>query len=143
MDLRTQLSFSSGMTKFLAGKQITLLNPSMTLNLACTSLMIRKYQRNSKNSTKKKLEKMSLTWNSNMKLKKRLTLSRLNQTSSSEIFFNIKHIKQAIKISNKSSAPGPDQITVELVENRGEQLLHCPTHLMQVIFLGTSKNPGK
>ena len=28
----------------------------------------------------------------------------LNQTSSSEIFFNIKHIKQAIKNSNKSSA---------------------------------------
>ena len=37
--------------KFLARKQITLLSPSTTLNLAYTSLMIRKYQRNSKNST--------------------------------------------------------------------------------------------
>ena len=54
----------------------------------------------------------------------------LNQTSSSEVFFNIKHIKQAIKNSNKSSAPGPDHITVELIENGGEQLFHCLTHLM-------------
>ena len=37
--------------KFLARKQITLLSPSTTLNLAYTSLMIRKYKRNSKNST--------------------------------------------------------------------------------------------
>ena len=55
----------------------------------------------------------------------------LNQTSSSEIFFNITHIKQAIKNSNKSSAPGPDCITVELMQNGGEQLFHCLTHLMQ------------
>ena len=33
---------------------------------------------------------------------------KLNQTSSSEIFFNIKHINQTIKNSNKSSSPGPD-----------------------------------
>ena len=78
---------------------ITLLSPSTTLNLACTSLMIRKYQRNSKNSTQKKLEKMSLTCDSNMKSKKRQTVLELNQTSSSEIFFNITHIKQAIKNS--------------------------------------------
>ena len=52
----------------------------------------------------------------------------LNQTSSSEIF-NITHIKQAIKNSNKSSAPGPDGITVELVQNGGGQLFHCLTHL--------------
>ena len=37
--------------KFLARKQITLLSPSTTLNLTYTSLMIRKYQRNTKNST--------------------------------------------------------------------------------------------
>ena len=37
--------------KVLARKQITLLSPSTTLNLAYTSLMIRKYQRNSENST--------------------------------------------------------------------------------------------
>ena len=37
--------------KVLGKKQITLLSPSTTLNLAYTSLMIRKYQRNSENST--------------------------------------------------------------------------------------------
>ena len=41
----------------------------------------------------------------------------LNQPSSSEIFFNITYIKQVIKNSNNSSAPGPDRITVELVQN--------------------------
>ena len=71
-----------------------------------------------------------------MKLKKRFCLE-LNQTSSSEIFFNITHIKQAIKNSNKSSAPGPDCITVELVQNGGEQLFHSLAHLMQAnYFLG-------
>ena len=39
----------------------------------------------------------------------------LNQASSSEISFNITHIKQAMKNSNKSSAPDPDFITVERV----------------------------
>ena len=34
----------------------------------------------------------------------------LNQTSSSEILFNILHINQAIKNLNKSSAPGPNRI---------------------------------
>ena len=75
MNLRTRLSSGTGMTKLSAGKQIALLSASMTLNLACTSLMIRKYQRNSKNLTQKTLEKISLTWNSQMKLKNRLTLS--------------------------------------------------------------------
>ena len=68
----------------------------------------------------------------------------LNQTSSSEIFFNITHIKQAIKKSNKSSAPGPDCITVELVQNGGEQLFHCLAHLMQAsYFLGYFPKPWK
>ena len=68
----------------------------------------------------------------------------LNQTSSSEIFFNITHIKQAIKNSNKSSARGPDCITIELVQNKGEQLFHClPISCRQVIFLGTSQNLKK
>ena len=58
----------------------------------------------------------------------------LNETSSSEIFFNITHIKQAIKNSNKSSAPGPDHITVELVQNGWEQLFYCLTHLMQASY---------
>ena len=68
----------------------------------------------------------------------------LNQTSSSEILFNIPQINQAIKNLNKSSAPGPDRITVELVENGGEQLFHCLTiSCPQVVFSGTSQNPGK
>ena len=58
----------------------------------------------------------------------------LNQTRASEIFFNITHIKQAIKNSNKNSAPGPDRITVELVQNGGEHLFHCLTHLMQASY---------
>ena len=58
----------------------------------------------------------------------------LNETSSSEIFFNITHIKQAIKNPNKSSAPGPDHITAELVQNGGEQLFYCLTHLMQANY---------
>ena len=56
---------------------------------------------------------------------------KLNQTSSSEIFFNIKHINQTIKNSNKSSSPGPDCQTVEIVRNWGEQLFHCPSYLTQ------------
>ena len=63
----------------------------------------------------------------------------LNQTSSSEIFFNITHIKQAIKNSNKNSAPGPDCITVELVH----YFTALPILCRQVIFSGTSQNPGK
>ena len=53
MNLRTQLSSGTGMTKFLAGKQITLLSPSTTLNLACTSLMNWKYQKTQKISHRK------------------------------------------------------------------------------------------
>ena len=68
----------------------------------------------------------------------------LNQTSSSKIFFKITHIKQAIKNSNKSSAPGPDQKTVELVQNGGEQLFHGLTHFMQAsYFLGYFPKPWK
>ena len=68
----------------------------------------------------------------------------LNQTSSSEIFFNIAHINQAIKNSNKNSALCPDRITVELVENGGEHLFHYLTHLMQASdFLGYFPKPWK
>ena len=67
----------------------------------------------------------------------------LNQTSSSEIF-NKKHIKLAIKNSNKNSAPGPDRITVELIENGSEQLFHCLSHIMQAsYFLGYSLKTWK
>ena len=67
----------------------------------------------------------------------------LNQTSSSEIF-NIPHINQVIKNLNKSSAPGPDRITVELVENGGEQLFHCLTNLMPAsCFLRYFPKPWK
>ena len=68
----------------------------------------------------------------------------LNETSSSEIFFNITHIKQAIKNSNKSSAPGLDRITVQLLQNGEEQLFHCLTHLMQAsYFLAYFPKPWK
>ena len=68
----------------------------------------------------------------------------LNQTSSSEILFNILHINQAIKNLNKSSAPGPNRITVELVENGGEQLFHYLTHLMPAsCFLRYFPKPWK
>ena len=68
----------------------------------------------------------------------------LNETSSSDIFFNITHIKQAIKNSNKSSAPGPDCITVELGQHVGEQLFHCLNHLLQAsYFLGYFPKPWK
>ena len=53
MNLRTQLSSGTDMTVFLAGKQITLLSPSTTLNLACTSLMNWKYQKTQKISHRK------------------------------------------------------------------------------------------
>ena len=57
MDLRTQLSFSSGMTKFLAGKQITLLNPSMTLNLGLHNLDDQKISKKLKKFHKEKTGK--------------------------------------------------------------------------------------
>ena len=75
MNLRTQLSSGTIMTKLLERKQITLLRTSTTLNLVCTLLMIRKYERNSKDFICKKLEIMSLTSNSKIKSKKRSTLS--------------------------------------------------------------------
>ena len=59
----------------------------------------------------------------------------LNQTSSSEIFFNITHLKQAIKNSNKSSISGPDCLTVQLIQNGAEQLFHYLTHLMQASWV--------
>ena len=69
---------------------------------------------------------------------------KLNESSFSEIFFHKTHIKQTIKNSNKSSAPGPDRITVELVQNGGEQLFHCLTNLMQAShFLGYFPKPWK
>ena len=72
------------------------------------------------------------------------SILELNQTSSSEIFLNITHIKQAIKNSDKSSGPGPDWINVELVQNEGEQLFPYLTHLMQAsYFLGYFPKPGK
>ena len=57
------------------------------------------------------------------------------ETYSTEIFFSHKHVKQAIKKSNKHSAPGPDRITLEIIENAGAHLIHCLTHLMQASYL--------
>ena len=51
-------------------------------------------------------------------------------------------MKQAMKNSNKSSAPGLNCITVELIENEvSSYFTALPSHA--VIFLGTSQNPGK
>ena len=91
MNLRNQLSSggSTGMTKFLAGKQITLLSPSTTMNLACISLMIRKYQRNSKNSTSyiEKIGKNKLDLEFKNEIEEEInSVLELNQARSSEIF---------------------------------------------------------
>ena len=53
-------------------------------------------------------------------------------------------MKQAIKNSNKSSSPGPICITVELVQNEGEQFFHSLNLLMQAsYFLGYFTKPWK
>ena len=96
MNLKNQLSSGTGMTKFLAGKQIS---PSATLNLACNSLMIRKYQRNSKNSTyieKIGKNKFDLEFKNEIEEEINFVLE-LNQAKSSEIFYNINHIKASHK----------------------------------------------
>ena len=100
--------------------------------------MIRKYQRNL-NSNYQIPHRKNQKNEFNLQLKHEIEeemdyVLELNQTSSSEIFFKIIHIKQAIKNSNKSSALGPDRITVVLVKNDGK-LFHWLTHLMQASYL--------
>ena len=58
-----------------------------------------------------------------------------NKLSETVVFFGKQHVKQAIKCSNINSAPGPDRITLDLIEN-GEDLLALSfTHLMQACYL--------
>ena len=53
---------------------------------------------------------------------------------SENVFFGKKHVKEAIKSSNANSAPGPDRITLDLIENGGDLLALCLTHLMQACY---------
>ena len=67
-----------------------------------------------------------------------------NMLSETVVFFGKKHVKQAIKSSNINSAPGPDQITLDLIENGGDLLALCLTHLMQACyFVGYFPRPWK
>ena len=64
--------------------------------------------------------------------------------SETVVFFGKKHVKQAIKSSNINSAPCPDRITLDLIENEGDLLALCLTHLMQACyFVGYFPRPWK
>ena len=58
-----------------------------------------------------------------------------NKLSETVVFFDKKHVKQAIKSSNINSATGPDRITLDLIENGGDILALCLTHLRQASTL--------
>ena len=97
--------FSTGMTKFLAGKQ--------------TGQHIFDDQEISEKLKKFHIEKIGKN-ESDLEFKDEIeeeidSVLELNQTSSLEIFFNIKHIKEA-------------------TENGNEQLLHCLTYLMEASY---------
>ena len=62
------------------------------------------------------------------------TILENTKASPSNIYFTEDNIKYVIKISNKNSAPGPDQITTELIEHRGETLTKSLTLLMQASY---------
>ena len=67
-----------------------------------------------------------------------------NKLSETVVFFGKQHVKQAIKSSNINSAPGPDRITLDLIENGGDLLALCLTHLMQACyFVGYFPRPWK
>ena len=53
------------------------------------------------------------------------------QIDPNSTFFSHKDVEEAIKSSNKSSAPGPDRITMDLIQNGGEQLIISLTLIMQ------------
>ena len=126
--------------KVLGGKQITLLSPS-GLHIFDDKKISEKLQK----FHIEKIGKNDFDLQFEHEIEEEIdSVLDLNQSSSSEIFFNITQIKQAIKNSNKSSAPGPDFITTELVQNVGEQLSHCLTHIMQAsYFLGYFSKPWK
>ena len=62
------------------------------------------------------------------------TILENKETSPSNICFTEDDIKYAIKISNKTSAPGLDRITTELIEHGGETLTKSITLLMQASY---------
>ena len=67
-----------------------------------------------------------------------------NKFSETVVFFGKQHVKQAIKSSNINSAPGPDTITLDLIENGGDLLALCLTHLMLACyFVGYFPRPWK
>ena len=62
------------------------------------------------------------------------TILENTKTSPSNISFTEDDIKYGIKISNRNSVPGPDRITTELIEHRGETLTKSITLLMQASY---------
>ena len=50
------------------------------------------------------------------------------------VYFAEADIEHAIKKAHKNSAPGPDRITVELIENGGDLLIKSLTILMQACY---------
>ena len=76
--------------------------------------------------------------------KKINVIMKSNKLPETVVFFGKKHVKQAIKSSNINSAPGPDRITLDLIENGGDLLALCLTHLMQACyFVGYFPRPWK
>ena len=59
--------------------------------------------------------------------KKMNEIMKSNKLSETVVFFGKQHVKQAIKSSNINSAPGPDRITLDLIENGGDLLALSPT----------------
>ena len=71
-------------------------------------------------------------------------IMKSNKLSETVVFFGKQHVKQAIKSCNTNSAPGPDRITLDLIENGGDLLALCLTHLMQACyFVGYFPRPSK
>ena len=62
------------------------------------------------------------------------TILENKETSPSNICFTEDDTKYVIKISNKTSAPGPDRITIELIEHGGETLTKFIILLMQASY---------
>ena len=76
--------------------------------------------------------------------KKIYEIMKSNKLSETVVFFGKQHIKQAIKSSSINSSPGPDRITLDLIENGGDLLALCLTHLMQACyFVGYFPRPWK
>ena len=67
-----------------------------------------------------------------------------NKLSETVVFFGKQHVKQAVKPSNINSSQGPDKITLDLIENGGDLLALCLTHLMEACyFVGYFPRPWK